>query len=96
MSWGEYTLAKLLPYVGITAQQGSLCILAAATLPQYSLRTAPLGSYEVGGGAKFINRIWECEPMPETRDPWCRREIWTFVDKEMGLQGKGLLGELGV
>lgn len=84
MSWLAWGLKVLLRYVGIDAQQGSLAITHAATVVEF------------GSGGRYYNRIWDATPMPQTRHPECRRQIWQFVGKELMLEDKGLLTELGV
>jgi len=91
MSFGEWFLGKLLPYVGITAQQGSLCITNAATNPAWGLDALKPDPEDGIVGAKFLNRVWECESMPHTRHPECRKMVWEFVDEELKLGDQGLL-----
>ncbi|CZT04833.1 hypothetical protein WAI453_007643 [Rhynchosporium graminicola] len=74
----------LMHYVGIDSQQGSLAIINAATNPEWSLQRS-------GGGGTFANRIWMAKPMPQTKDPGCRRQVWDFVGEELKLKSKGLL-----
>jgi NAD(P)-dependent dehydrogenase (short-subunit alcohol dehydrogenase family) len=91
MSWGEWLLGKLLPYLGINAQQGSLCITNAASSPELSLVALKPDPKDGIVGAKFMNRIRECTPMPHARHEGCRRMVWEFVDEELKLSEKGLL-----
>lgn len=93
-SFGEWVLQALLPHVGITAQQGSLCIINAASDPALALDILKPNSASGIVGGKFMNRIWECVPMPQTQHPGCRRMVWDFVDKELNLNNKGLLSGL--
>jgi NAD(P)-dependent dehydrogenase (short-subunit alcohol dehydrogenase family) len=90
-SFGEWLLQKFLPWVGITAQQGSLCIINGASSPALALENLKPDEKDGIVGAKFLNRIWECTPMPHTRHPECRKLVWDFVGKELELQQKGLL-----
>jgi NAD(P)-dependent dehydrogenase (short-subunit alcohol dehydrogenase family) len=90
-SWGEWLLQKLLPWAGITAQQGSLCIINGASNPALALENLKPDPRDGIVGAKFMNRIWECVPMPQTRHPECRKLVWDFVDKELELDQKGLV-----
>jgi hypothetical protein len=98
MSWMEWGLNSLLDYVGINAQQGSLCITNAATASSWGLDQRELGkpgiSAKVGG--RYSNRIWDETPMPQTKDESCRRIVWQFVNKELNLEEKGLLSKVGV
>jgi hypothetical protein len=91
MDWMSWVLVKLLPYLGIDSQQGSLCITHAASSPALALKNLDPDAKDGTVGAKFLNRIWECEPMPQTRHPGCRAMVWDFVDGELGLGEKGLL-----
>lgn len=91
MSFAEWLLAKLLPYVGIDAQQGSLCIVNAASSPALALEKLKPDPQDGIVGAKFMNRIWEYTPMPQTRHPGCRNMVWEFVDEELKLGENGLL-----
>jgi len=90
-SVGEWVLTKLLPIFGITAQQGSLCIVNGASSPALALENLKPDPKDGIVGAKFMNRIWECTPMPHTRHPECRRMVWDFVEKELNLGEKGLI-----
>ncbi|KAH7333103.1 hypothetical protein BKA65DRAFT_459736 [Rhexocercosporidium sp. MPI-PUGE-AT-0058] len=74
----------LMHIVGITSQQGSLAIINAATSPEWSLERS-------AGGATFANRIWKAKPMPQTKDPGCRKKVWDFVGEELKLKERGLL-----
>lgn len=95
MSWGEWILSKLLPYVGINAQQGSLCISNAASSPALALTSLQPDPKDGVVGAKFMNRIWECTPMPQTRHAGCRKMVWNFVNDELKLKDStGLLAGL--
>jgi len=89
-SFGEWLLQKLLPHLGITAQQGSLCLVNGASDPKLALEGMETGEDGIVG-ARFINRIWDCKPMPQTRHPGCRRLVWDFVDRELKLGEKELL-----
>lgn len=90
MSWGEYILSKLTPYLAITPQQGSLCITNGASAPELALKNLKPDSKDGIVGARFVNRIWDCVPMPQTRHPQCRKMVWDFVDEELKLSAKGL------
>ena len=90
-SFGERLLQVLLPYLGITAQQGSLCIINGASDPALALDALKPDPKDGIVGAKFINRIWECVPMPHTRHPECRKMVWDYVTKELNLEKKGVL-----
>lgn len=92
LSWLQWSLQVLLEYVGIDAQQGSLAITYAATESGF---TSQQDTPTLEGG-KYFNRIWEETPMPQTKNPICRRQVWKFVNKELSLVGKGLLAELGI
>ncbi|CZR65191.1 uncharacterized protein PAC_15091 [Phialocephala subalpina] len=81
--WLKWSLNALLKYVGIDAQQGSLAITYAATAPDWGLERITAKGKVVGGGGRYCNRIWEETPMPQTRDPDCRRKIWEFVSEEL-------------
>ncbi len=93
--FGTRLLIFLLKYVGIDAQQGSLAITYAATAPEWGQKTTVNGKI-IGGGGRFCNRIWDEAPMPQSKDPGCRRMIWDFVSEELKLQEKGLLAGLDV
>jgi NAD(P)-dependent dehydrogenase (short-subunit alcohol dehydrogenase family) len=97
MSWIEWGLGKMLHYVGIDSQQGSLTITHAATAVEWGSRhlASKTDDAEFGGGGRYFNRIWDAKPMPQTRHPECRRQVWEFVSKELELRQKGLLAELG-
>ncbi|KAE9376393.1 NAD(P)-binding protein [Stipitochalara longipes BDJ] len=82
VSWIAGVLKFLLNHYAIDSQQGSLAITHAATAVD-----------AVGG--KYNNRIWNAVPMPQTKDPGCRRKVWEFVNEELKLEEKGLLAELG-
>ncbi|TVY35302.1 Retinol dehydrogenase [Lachnellula subtilissima] len=86
--WGEWICMKLMPYVGISAQQGSLCIANAASSPDLAMENLKADPKDGIIGAKFMNRIWDFTPMPHTRHPECRRMVWDFVDKELKLGRK--------
>lgn len=88
-SWSGWTLVALLNYVGIDAQQGSLAITYPATAIEWGFQSS------AGGGGRYCNRIWDEKPMPQTKDPECRRQIWKFVNQELKLEEKHLLTELG-
>lgn len=75
----------LMKYIAIDSQQGSLAITYAATAPEWGLRQETANGKAIGGGGRYCNRIWEEEPMPQTRDPECRRKIWEFVNEELKL-----------
>ncbi|KFY41400.1 hypothetical protein V494_03020 [Pseudogymnoascus sp. VKM F-4513 (FW-928)] len=94
MSWEEWILSKLMPYLGINAQQGSLCISNAASSPELDLRALRPDPKDGIVGAKFMNRIWETTPMPQTRHAGCRKMVWDFVNDELKLEGSGLLAGL--
>ncbi|KAH7382027.1 hypothetical protein BKA64DRAFT_764344 [Cadophora sp. MPI-SDFR-AT-0126] len=79
----------LMHYVGVDARQGSLAITNAATNPKWGLKQS-------GGGGTFANRIWQAKPMPQTKDPECRRKVWDFVGKELKLKERGLLEGLEI
>lgn len=76
-------LGVLLKWVAISEQQGSLAILNAATGERWKV------------GGRYANRIREETPMPQTRNSGCRRRVWEFVNGELRLGEKGLLGGLG-
>ncbi|KAN0116769.1 NAD(P)-binding protein [Hyaloscypha variabilis] len=82
-SWFATVVRFLLKHYAVDSQQGSLAITHAATVKKAG----------VGG---YFNRIWEAVPMPQTKNPECRRRVWEFVDEELKLEERGLLGELGV
>jgi NAD(P)-dependent dehydrogenase (short-subunit alcohol dehydrogenase family) len=93
------TVVKIAAYfLGINSQQGSLCILNAATSPEAGPDPDAQGVGEKGGkgGGRYFNRIWEDEPMPHTRDPDCRHRVWRKVNDELKLSEKGLLGVVGL
>lgn len=85
-------------FLGITSQQGSLCILNAATSPEAGPNPDTQGVGEKGGkgGGRYFNRIWEETPMPHAKDPDCRQRVWRKVNDELKLQEKGLLEGLGL
>lgn len=93
MGAGEWLLNSFLDSVGIDAQQGSLTITYAATAPECG--PDPLTQNADGaagkGGGRYFNRIFEAEPMPQTKDPECRRQIWQLVADELKLEERGLL-----
>jgi hypothetical protein len=97
-SWLEWGLGVLLRYVGIDAQQGSLAITYAATAVESSSQRSTINAdnkaYE--GGGRYANRIWNEKPMPQTRHPECRHQVWQLVDKELMLEEKDLLSGLGI
>lgn len=84
MSWIDWTLRALLKHFAIDEQQGSLAITNAATRLEWG-----------AAGGKYANRIWEAVPMPHTKHPECRRQVWEFVSEELKLGERGLLNELG-
>ncbi|KAE8444285.1 hypothetical protein EG329_000692 [Mollisiaceae sp. DMI_Dod_QoI] len=92
LSWMEF----FLKHFGIDAQQGSLAIISAATLPEWGLEQQTPDGKVRGGGGRYCNRIWEEEPMPQTKHPVCRREVWDFVSEELNLEEKGLLNGLKI
>jgi hypothetical protein len=97
-SWLDWTLNKLLHYVGIDSQQGSLCITNAATAPARGLGQGAIdGKAGAEGryGGRYLNRIWDDTPMPQTKNEGCRRAVWQFANEELKLSEKGLLGKLG-
>jgi hypothetical protein len=94
----EWFLGILLKFIGIDAQQGSIAITYPATSPEWGaeLEIQSVDTKGRKGGGNFVNRIWQEEPMPQTKDPKCRHEVWEFVGKELKLQERGLLNELGI
>lgn len=97
LSWLHWGLNALLNYVGIDPQQGSVCITNTATSPTWGLgpESPQKSKGKQMGGGRYANRIWDEAPMPQTKDDNCRRLIWQFLDAELGLGERGLLGELG-
>jgi NAD(P)-dependent dehydrogenase (short-subunit alcohol dehydrogenase family) len=92
-------LAKSMAWrYGIDSQQGSLCILNAATNPECGPdpKIQGIGGHGGKGGGRYFNRIWEETPMPHTKDPDCRQRVWRKVNDELKLESKGLLGVLGL
>jgi NAD(P)-dependent dehydrogenase (short-subunit alcohol dehydrogenase family) len=83
---------------GINAQQGSLCILHAATALDAGPDPEVQGVGEKGGkgGGRYFSRIWEETPMPHTKDADCRQRVWRKVNDELKLQSLGLLDILGL
>lgn len=85
MDLGDRVLHALLPWIGISAQQGSLTIINAATTREGGLQ--PLDRLEgmsfMRGGARYFNRTWEETPMPQTRDRESRCKVWAYVNKEL-------------
>lgn len=94
--WVNWILDRLLRYVAITPQQGSLAILKAATAPEFGPDPATQGVGHVGarGGGRYLNRIWDNESMPHTKDENCRRIIWNLFSEELKLRDRGLLDVL--
>lgn len=90
MSPMEWVLRAPLKYLGIDTQQGSLAITHTATSPEWGCKTGRIP------GGSYSNRIWQQEAMPHAKDPICRRAVWEFVAKELKLQERGLLNDLGV
>jgi NAD(P)-dependent dehydrogenase (short-subunit alcohol dehydrogenase family) len=84
-------VGAVLDWYAIDAQQGSLGITHAATAPESGTE---LDEPRADGGGKYFNRIWEAEPMPQTRHPECRRQIWEYVNRELRLDKKGLLKDV--
>ncbi len=83
-------LQFLVRYLAITPQQGSVAITHAATNPELS--PGPKGR----GGGKYINRVWDAQPMPHCADAMARSRLWVKLDEELHLQDKGLLAILGL
>lgn len=97
ISWFGWALGALLSCVGIDAQQGSLAITNAATAGEIAAQQQRGDAEErAERGAKYFNRIWEEIPMPQTSHPGCRQQVWELVCKELKLEEKGLLSDLGV
>lgn len=96
--WKQWLLQGMASLLGITPQQGSLCILYAATALECGPDPSTQGVGVNGGkgGGRYFNRIWEDEPMPHTRDIDCRMRVWRKVNDELGLQEKGLLDIVGL
>jgi len=90
MHWGNKVLGALGKVVGINSQQGSLAIQNAATNKDCTIesRTAKTGDDPMD---LFRNRIWRCEPMPQTYDPEYRTKVWDYSAKAVKLEEKGLL-----
>jgi hypothetical protein len=80
-------LNRITSVFAVDPQQGSLAIVRAATAKECAV--AKRGGE---GGGRYFNRIWPAEPMPQTTSPVCRLQIWDFVDRELHLKEKGLLG----
>ncbi|KAK8216620.1 hypothetical protein HDK77DRAFT_176752 [Phyllosticta capitalensis] len=85
-------------WYGISAQQGGLAIVNAATCPEAGPDPKVQGVGVEGGrgGGRYWHRIWEDEPMPHVLDPDCRCRLWRKVNDELKLKEKGLLDVLGV
>ncbi|KAK7511425.1 hypothetical protein IWZ03DRAFT_362810 [Phyllosticta citriasiana] len=83
---------------GISAQQGGLALVNAATAPEAGPDPKVQGVGQEGGrgGGRYWHRIWEDEPMPHILDPDCRCRLWRKVNDELKLKEKGLLDVLGV
>ena len=98
MTWLEWARGTFLRYAAIDSQQGSIAITHAATAIEYGPNpdTQNVGEPGGKGGGKYINRIWEQEPMPHTTHPVYRRKIWEFANEQLKLQDKGLLDKLAV
>lgn len=96
LSWLEWTLAVLLKYIGIDSQQGSLAITYAATAKEWGsqYRVSNASNKLSGGGGRYSNRIWDEQPMPQTKNPECRHQVWEFVSKELKLAESSLLNGL--
>jgi len=88
-------LLRAVGKLGTDAQQGSLAITHAATAPECGSELDESFDVKAGkGGGRFFNRVWEEEPMPQTRDMECRRQIWEYVGKQLRLEERGLLKDL--
>lgn len=92
----QFLMQGLASFLGITPQQGSLCILQAATSEDAGPNPKTQGVGNGKGGGRYFNRIWEDEPMPHTRDIDCRMRVWRKLNDELGLQEKGLLDIVGL
>ncbi|KAJ8606116.1 hypothetical protein MRB53_041192 [Persea americana] len=94
----EYLLQSMAWVMAINPQQGSLCIVNAAT----SIDAGPdpkvqgVGVEGGKGGGRYFNRIWEDEAMPHTRDADARLRVWRKANDELGLEAKGLLEGVGL
>ncbi|KAG0645470.1 Retinol dehydrogenase 13 [Hyphodiscus hymeniophilus] len=100
VKWSERIagrLSLLFGWFGIDPQQGSLSITHAATAAEAGSNLPELlDGMKLGrGGGRFFNRIWDEVPMPQTKDPECRQMIWDLVSRELKLEEKGLLNDLG-
>lgn len=93
--WIGKTAAR---YFAITAQQGSLCIVHAATAPECGPNPAVqgVGDSKGKGGGRYFNRIWEQDSMPHCKDKDARHRVWRKVNEELKLQDKGLLDIVGL
>lgn len=96
--WKQWFLQGLAGFLGITPQQGSLCILHAATALDCGPdpKTQGVGIEGGKGGGRYFNRTEEDEPMPHTKDPDFRMRVWRKCNDELGLQEKGLLNVVGL
>lgn len=94
--WAANILNFLLPYVGISSQQGSLAITHAATAPEAGPDPSiqGVGHIEGNGGGRFYSRTWTIDAMPQTHDPRARTALWKFVDEELRYTGLGSLAAL--
>ncbi|KAL2015267.1 hypothetical protein VTK56DRAFT_5923 [Thermocarpiscus australiensis] len=81
LSW---LLITLLGWFGIDSRQGSLAIVNAAISSELGLKAD--GADEFRGGAKYLNRIWEEEASPYTRDSSSRKEVWDFIAGELDME----------
>ncbi|KAK3296642.1 WW domain-containing oxidoreductase [Chaetomium fimeti] len=79
-----WLLMSLLDWFGIDSRQGSLAIVNAATSSELGLKAD--GTDEFRGGAKYMNRIWEDEASPYTRDSSSRKEVWDFIVGELDVE----------
>ena len=85
-------------FLGISAQQGSVAILHAATAPTCGPdpKVQGVGDDEGRGGGRYFNRIWEQEPAPYCKDPDAKHRVWRKVNDVLKLKEKGLLAVLGL
>lgn len=74
----------LLDWFGIDSRQGGLAIVNAAISSELGLKAD--GADEFSGGAKYLNRIWEEEASPHTRDSSSRKEVWDFIVGELDME----------
>lgn len=93
LGWISWILAIVTKNFGIDAQQGSLAIFNAATQPECGPDPSRqgVGAANGKGGGRYFNRIWEAEPMPQTKAKVTRDLLWKYLVTKLELRQRGLL-----